>query len=453
VVALNEENPMDAERKWADLTPAEKLEKRYEWWLNADINFSSDEARKNYRERTLRFINAYKVEKPDRVPVSLPVGSWPAYLAGTDLHTVANDYDKLRQAWRKFYDNFETDAAVTPGMVLPAKVYSLLDYKLYSWPGHGLPQNATMIQFVEGEYMKEDEYPLLINDPSDFWMRTYIPRVFGAFEPWKYLNPFTSIIEAPAAWFMPYMRPDLQAATRRLIEVGNELAVWAKVIGEFGQWAQESGYPAQRMTFCKAPFDTIGDTLRGTKGIVMDMFRRPDQLLEAIDVVTDFTIKQTIAAANASKAITAMYPLHKGADGFMSQKQFEKFYWPSLKKVVNALAEEGIRSELFAEGTYDSRLESVNEFPKGMVGWLFDKTDMAQAKKILGKTCCISGNVPTSLMVTGEPKQVKEYCRKVIEICAPGGGFILAGGAQVDKGGNPDNLRVMMEAAKEFGRY
>ena len=174
--------------------------------------------------------------------------------------------------------------------------------------------------------------------------------------------------------------------------------------------------------------------------------------MEAIDVVTDFTIHQTIEAANASKAVTAVFPLHKGADGFMSPKQFEKFYWPSLKKVVDALVKEGIRPELFAEGSYTTRLETVNEFAKGEVAWLFDKTDMVKAKQILGKTCCISGNVPTSLVVTGDAKQTKEYCRRLIEICAPGGGFILAGGAQVDEG-NQDNLHAMLEAAKEFGRY
>jgi hypothetical protein len=443
---------METEKKWADLTPLEKREKRYEWWLSADISFSSPEARKNYRERALRFVKAYRVEEPDRVPVSLPVDNWPAYLAGTDLVTVINDYDKAREAWKEFYNNFETDLAVSPGMALPARVYALLDYKLYSWPGHGLPPNASSIQFVEGEYMKEDEYDLLIHDPSDFWMRTYIPRAFGAFEPWKYLNPLTSIIEVPAAWFMPYTRPDLQAAAERLIDIGKELAVWSKMTGEFQQWAQESGYPAPRTTLCKAPFDTIGDTLRGTKGIIRDMFKRPEQLLEAIDVVADFTIRQTIAAANATRAITASFPLHKGADGFMSPKQFEKFYWPSLRKVINALVKEGIRPELFAEGSYDSRLESVNEFPKGAVGWLFDKTDMARAKRILGKTCCISGNVPSSLMVTGDPREVKDYCRKLIEVCAPGGGFILAGGAWVNEG-NPDNLHAMMAAAKECGKY
>ena len=251
---------------------------------------------------------------------------------------------------------------------------------------------------------------------------------------------------------MPFTRPDLQAAAQTLIDVGKELARWTQVIGEFNMWAMAEGYPAGRMVFAKAPFDTIGDTLRGTKGIVRDMFKRPDQLLEAIDVVTDFTIRQTVAQANAMKATSALFPLHKGADGFMSPKQFETFYWPSLKKVAEGLIKEGIRPDLFAEGSYTTRLETVNEFPRGAVAWIFDRTDMAAAKKILGDRCCISGNVPTSLMVTGSYKDTKEYCRKLIEVCAPGGGFILAGGAHCDQG-NPDNLRAMMDAAKEYGKY
>jgi hypothetical protein len=440
------------EKKWEELTPGEKREQRYEWWLNADVKFYTDRAKQNYHDRALRFINAYRLKEPDRVPVSLPVGNWPAYMAGTDLQTVIYDYDKLRNAWKQFHETFDPDIASTPGLVLSGRVYDILDYKLYSWPGHGLPKTATGYQFVEGEYMRDDEYDQLIKDPSDFWMRTYIPRVFGAFQSWQFLNPFTSILEAPAFWFLPYMRPDLQASAQALIEVGKELTIWAGVQGEISQWAQASGYPVARAMLAKAPFDIIGDTLRGTKGIIRDMFRRPDKLLEAIDVVTDFHIRQTIAAANATQAITALFPLHKGADGFMSPKQFEKFYWPSLKKVVDALVEEGIRPELFAEGSYTTRLETVNEFARGDVAWLFDKTDMAKAKQILGKTCCISGNVPSSLMVTGEPKDVKEYCRKLIEVCAPGGGFVLSGGAHVDQG-NPENLRAMMEAAKEYGKY
>ena len=78
--------------------------------------------------------------------------------------------------------------------------------------------------------------------------------------------------------------------------------------------------------------------------------------------------------------------------------------------------------------------------------------DMAKAKRILGDTACIAGNIPVTVLCTGTPQEVKEHCRRLIETCAPGGGYILTGGAAVDKG-NPENLRAVMEAAKEYGTY
>jgi len=77
---------------------------------------------------------------------------------------------------------------------------------------------------------------------------------------------------------------------------------------------------------------------------------------------------------------------------------------------------------------------------------------MAEAKKVLGNTSCIVGNVPASLVMTGTAAQVKENCRRLIETCASGGGYILAGGASIDRG-NVENLRAMMEAAYEYGTY
>jgi len=146
------------------------------------------------------------------------------------------------------------------------------------------------------------------------------------------------------------------------------------------------------------------------------------------------------------------YPLHKGADGWMSQKQYETFYWPSLKKVMNAFIHEGLIQSMFAEGGYETRLETVNEFPKGTVTWYFDRTDMFKAKKILGDRCAIQGNVPASLVQTGSPAEVKEYCRKLIEGCGKGGGFLLAPGATPDAP-KLECVRAMMDAVREYGVY
>jgi uroporphyrinogen-III decarboxylase len=145
-------------------------------------------------------------------------------------------------------------------------------------------------------------------------------------------------------------------------------------------------------------------------------------------------------------------PLHKGADAFMSVKQYETFYWPTFKKVVMALINEGILPILFAEGSYNKRLDIIGDFPKGSVAWYFDQTDIFKAKELLGDICCIIGNVPTSLLMTGTPQQVKEHCRKLIEVCGKGGGYVLAAGANIDEG-NPENLRAMMAAVKEYGVY
>jgi uroporphyrinogen-III decarboxylase len=202
----------------------------------------------------------------------------------------------------------------------------------------------------------------------------------------------------------------------------------------------------------KAPFDTIGDTLRGTQGIIMDMYRQPEKLLEALDKIALLTVASAVSAVNASGGCSVFMPLHKGDDAFMSNKQFERFYWPTLKKVVLGLIEEGIVPLLFAEGRYNNRLEVIRELPRGMVVWQFDQTDMAKAKEVLGGNACIAGNVPTSLLVVGTPQAVKEYCRSLIEVCGKGGGFILTGGANLDKG-KPENLRAMIEAVKEYGIY
>ena len=442
------------DKKWEELTPEEKREERFKRWLTPpDINFSSPEAKEAYHTRLKRLADAYQMKEPDRVPVQIPYGDMPLKWAGISLRTAMYDYEKLRQVWSKFLREFEMDTYSGPGMVLPGRVYDLIDYKLYIWPGHGLPEDAAAFQFVEGEYMRADEYDDLIRDPSDFWMRTYLPRVFGVFESFKYLQPYTGIIELPAGYFAPYSRPDVQAALQALIDAGKELEKYRDFIAGCMREAAEAGVPSPRGGgLAKAPFDTLGDTLRGTRGIMMDMYRQPDKLHEAMDKIADLTIEQAISSTNAFGGIMVGFPLHKGADGFMSSEQFETFYWPSLKKVILALIDEGIIASLFAEGSYMTRLETVNEFPRGAVMWRFDQTDMARAKEVLGDKCCIAGNVPSSLISTGTPQEVKECCRKLIEVCGKGGGYILSSGSSVDYA-PAENLRAMMEAVKEYGVY
>ncbi|MFC2039030.1 uroporphyrinogen decarboxylase family protein, partial [Chloroflexota bacterium] len=305
-----------------------------------------------------------------------------------------------------------------------------------------------------GEYMYADEYDDLILDPSDFWLRTYLPRVFGALEPFSMFQPFTNITENVHVGQLlgPLSSPAVQQMLEKMLEAGKAQQKVNQLMGKYAGAGEAHGFPVMGSVFCKAPFDTLSDTLRGTKGLIEDTFRRPDKVLEALDVIADLTISTALKSPNIAKAAMAGYPLHKGADGWMSQNQFDTFYWPSLKKVMDALINEGLVQRLFAEGGYETRLDKVNEFPKGSVLWYFDQTDMVMAKKALGDKCCIQGNVPSALTITGTPGEVKEYCHKLIENCAKGGGYVLSAGA-VGNEARLDNLRAMVEAAREYGTY
>ena len=80
------------DNKQIELTPDEKREARFQRWLSQpDIKFTNAEAEEGYRKRVTRFIKAIKLEKPDRVPLTLPAGTFPLYYAGMTLKEAMED--------------------------------------------------------------------------------------------------------------------------------------------------------------------------------------------------------------------------------------------------------------------------------------------------------------------------------------------------------------------------
>jgi len=440
------------EKNWNDLSPDEKREKRFERWLSTEgMEFNSPEAEQKYKDIVTRYIKVIKLEQPDRVPVMLPTGTVPIYMAGMTYKEAMYDNEKLVKAYMDVFHVFKGDNFAAP-MMMSGKASEIIDSKISKYPGHGLPDDADGNQFVEGEYMKADDYDIFINDMSDFIFRFYLPRSLGVLEPLKFFPPLPNSLGFASMFLGPMSNPEVQNMLQSMIEYGKEQAKWQAPITKFRQMALAEGYPSMMGAYAHAPFDLMGDTLRGTHGIIMDMYRQPDKLHQAMEKLVQLNINIAVGAANMTGCPIAMFPLHKGDDTMMSDEQYREFYWPTFRKVIMGLIEEGVVPLLFAEGKYNDRLEIIKDLPRGGVIWHFDQTDMFRAKEILGDTACLMGNVPTSLLCTATPKDVKEYCRKLIEIVGKGGGFILTGGAMLDKG-DPDNLHAMSEAAFEYGVY
>jgi uroporphyrinogen-III decarboxylase len=186
--------------------------------------------------------------------------------------------------------------------------------------------------------------------------------------------------------------------------------------------------------------------------VMLDMFRYREELKEACERLTPIMVKCGVTTCRAAGHLMPFIPLHKGADGFMSREQFETFYWPTLRKLIIGLINEGMVPLLFAEGGYNERLHVISDIPKGKVVWWFDRTDMKKAKEIVGPKACLAGNVPLDLLCTGTPEEVKACCKELIDVAGMDGGFILSTGAGI-QGSKAANVKAMMEFSKEYGVY
>jgi len=441
------------EKEWSELTSEEKREQRFKRWLSPEgVNFKSPEAEASYKKRVTRLIDAITLKEPDRVPVIANAGHVPARYCGYTIKDVMYDSEKVVKAWRKYVNDFEHDVLPSAGAVRCGRALDILDSKMYKWPGHGLSDDYST-QYLEAEYLKADEWDAYNTDPSDFNLRTYLPRIYGAAEPLRKLPPLASTGRMPAG-LAAFADPDVQATFKALGEAGKEEMAWRKVLTDLDREGLESGLPYFYVGFVPggAPLDNVGASLRGTKGLAMDMFRQPERLLDYMENTVPESIERAVAWADMTGIPIIFIPLHRGADGFMSEEQFHTFYWPYLRRVLIGEIEEGLVPLLFAEGGYNTRLEIIKDLPKGKVIWLFDQTDMTRAKEVLGDYACIMGNISTSLLVTGTPDEVKVRCKKLIETAGKGGGYILSPGATADDS-KVQNIQAMMAAAKEYGVY
>ncbi len=439
---------------WEHMSADQRRAQRLEAWRNSGVAFDSAEAEGEYRARVERLIAASTLGRPDRVPVVLSVGFWPTQVAGMSPYESMTEFARAGRAWLDFATRFRPDAMSSPrAYTMPASMFEKLDYRLFSWPGHGVRKEAGF-QYNEKEWMPAEEYEELIADPTGYLLRTYLPRTVGAFAGFSKLSSFldltalANVTSHVGAWASPEMIKTLRA----MEDAARDVEEWNEVMGSAVARIQAAGYPPFRGGMTVAPFDILGDTLRGMRGLATDMFRRPEKVLAACERLVPLAVDWAVRSPVPPVAPLIFIPLHKGADGFMSDEHFNTIYWPTLRKVLLGLIEAGLIPLLFAEGKYDSRLETIQDVPKGATIWRFDQTDLALAKSTIGRVACISGNMPVSLLHAGSPAEVADYTRRMIDAAGGGGGYIVDLGASLD-GGRPENLRAMMEAAREYGVY
>jgi uroporphyrinogen-III decarboxylase len=403
-----------------------------------------------YVERQQRMVDNIALKETDRVPYTFWPTFWPATLAGLSYKEVWYDVDKMVDATRQAMHLLEPDT-YSPLLFSFGPVMEEMGYKAMYWPGKGVGDNVTF-QYLDEEYVSADELDDYLFDPTGFYLKSYLPRVAETFEGFANMPVLPSLSEWRFfAGLSAFADPKIQQSMKQLMATGEKMAEILGAGGKFiGEMAAE-GYPVSVGGFCKAPFDHVLDFLRGSKGGMLDMFRRKEKLLETLAKARQLLITNVVAEAKSGDCNIVFMPLHWGLDGLMSHEQFMTFYWPELRNTVIELIENNCVPCLLWEGDCTSRMEFIGDIPEGKAIYWFEQGDLFKAKEILGDVVCLRGNVPPSLLNTGTPDDVDEYCKKLIQMVGRGGGFILDGAIGIPDEALLENVVAMAESVKKYG--
>lgn len=416
----------------------------------ADIQ--TPEARAAYEARWQRVIDCVNLKQPDRMPVAMMATFWLARYGGISYRQLMYDYDKTKEIAERAILEFQPDApAPTVLAIATGRAFEATDFKQLQWPGHGVRDDQPY-QYLDREYMKPEEYDEFLFDPTGFYLQKYLPRVAGVFEGIEELAylPGLHYVRLVAA-VRTFANPKVRQAFDRITKAAEEIDRWTAHHAQFTQRMASLGFPMSYISTSVSPYDLLADYFRGATGMMKDLYRKKDKLLEMLDKAGVFLVRQAVASVKASGNPIVFIPVHWAPDRFMSGKQFETFWWPSFRKMLLGLIDAGIIPMPLWESDCTKRLEVIRDIPPGKCIYWFERTDMVRAFEVLGDVVALRGNVSPSVMTMGKPEEVDAAVRHLAEnVFHKGGKLILDGAFGIPDETPVENVRAMFNAARKY---
>ena len=406
-----------------------------------------------YARREQRFNDVVALRKPDQTPlVPLVQHYMSTRMRGVSNREAGYDHTLRFEALADDTVKFGWDFAPANGMA-GHDGYEALQTKQFRWPGGDLPDDEPF-QFVEREYVKADEVDAFLADPNGFTVSTIFPRIAGGLEglgqlPLPPLYWFSNMYTLQSMGGPLLTAPPVRRTLETLLALSDAAAAMNQALGAYvGRMAGE-GYPLSWGVATIPAFDMVSDNYRSLRGSTLDMFRQPEKLLAMIDVMQVPVVATAVQGAKMLGNPRVFIPMHRGAGGFMSDEQFERFYWPTFVALIEALIAEDLVPMPLFEGDYTPRLKYLAQLPAGRIAAHFDRIDRRKFVEYCGDNLCFWGNVQNSLLATGTPQQVKDDVKELLDTM--GDRLILDGVGGFPDQSRPENIMALREALDECG--
>ena len=416
------------------------------------LEFSS-----KYLERKQLYEDTVACKRVDKVLAAPNIMSLPIHLyGGVTLQDILMDYSKAEDCFVKYHEEFQPDLAWGMGAMFPCGPLDALNCQYIRWPGKHFdnPNGCFQILDPEDGYMAPEEYLEYAEDPTGFMIRKILPRHYARLKPLAGLNLSDMAGQGGLYGMIPLSLPHVQDALAAMGAAGEEMIKYAQDADKIAVRLAQLGFPSATDGVSSIPFDMFNDTVRGLLNTTMDMIEYPDELLAAVNACTKITVRniREMFKRNPNTRVVTFF-VHNGMDMFMSREQFQTFYWPGMKAVVEAVIECGGIPRLYLEDKYDDKLDVfVNELPAGKVIINLINCNMERAKEMFAGKICIQGGVDGVLLQHGSKEQVIENVKHAIDILSPGGGYYLDTDVNLDLA-KPENLHALFDTASNYIKY
>ena len=375
------------------------------------------------KERTLLFSDLFAGKTPKRVPTTnaMAIEACATY-CNVSVAEVYWDQAKIEQVLDKVGADFVSDAGAAVGRRYPF-YYQLLGSKPFIMSSSGHMQHPD----VHG--MEVEDYDYLISNPYDCIIERILPRLYRELD------------APPEAKMLAFAK-----AQKAQYDDFTATGITA------GKMSKKYGYASVPGGATTGPFDFLADFFRSFTMINGDLRRRPEQVLQACDALLPILVKKGQLAGPAPKFGSTIIPLHMGT--FLQTKDFEKFYWPSLKKQVEMLTEMGINVQLFVEDDYTRYLDHLQELPANTI-LRFEYGDPKLFTEKLGKKFVISGFYPISMLHEGTKEQALDAIKKLLDTVMPRSRFWFnPDKGPLDSHGNfGENMKAVLDYVHKHGIY
>lgn len=197
--------------------------------------------------------------------------------------------------------------------------------------------------------------------------------------------------------------------------------------------------------------------LGGLDNLFIRYVTDPEMVKELLDIIWQYKKKSIKNALEIGADVIVTGDDYAGRLGpMMSPGHFREFILPYVKKVADLVHSMGSYYIKHTDGKIWKILDDLVDAGIDVLDPIETIADMdiGEVKKKYGNRICLAGNVDaTAVLTRGTREEVIEAVKETIAKASPGGGHIMASSNSIHPGVKPENYKIMVNAAREYGKY